>query len=295
MEILPIALIGTAGEWYRNAKQDIKTFGTSPLGGKEDSFVYQFMCQFAGPEKQYEWNRLLRSLKQKAGVPVGVFANEWRKLHKRADPSGLTNEITKVNDFIGALRPDIRTNVTMQMPRTLNDAIAKAKAVEAALSLDEQGNVDREWEERLRNLELVTSKAFLTQPEQTQTRIICNLCNQPGHKAEFCRTRTMNLQKRLTGTCFNCNQQGHMAKQCPNKKIIKCFGCGKTGHTQNNCWQKNGTGPNNQNRNMQFQGKRIINGKPVRVFYAEDDEEADTQLQLAEAINQLTTKLNLKV
>jgi hypothetical protein len=117
-----------------------------------------------------------------------------------------------------------------------------------------------------------------------------------GHTAEYCRQRSINKEKMIQGTCFKCGKQGHIARNCTQQvaEKPKCTHCGKIGHTQNQCWQKNGR-PTNQNGNMQFQGKKIIGGKPVRVFYAEDDEEPDTQLQLADAINQLTAKLNLKV
>src|SRR5207302_8546007 len=113
----------------------------------------------------------------------------------------------------------------------------------------------------------------------------CNLCNQLGHRAENCRTRTINQEKKRQGVCFNCGKEGHMRKDCrePQKRTT-CTYCGKTGHKIENCWKKQGrTGnSNNQqrqpfnNQNVIKQERKIVNGKPVKVYMVEEDRELDT-------------------
>jgi hypothetical protein len=106
------------------------------------------------------------------------------------------------------------------------------------------------------------------------------------------------MEKKRQGVCFNCNKPGHISKNCNEpRKPITCNTCGKKGHMAKQCWGKeynnrnnssnnynNNNNRNNNNYRNNFDNNRNnnvrqgtsqmknINGRPVRVFYVEEDE-----------------------
>jgi hypothetical protein len=229
----------------------------------------------------------------------------------KADPFGMTNEIARVNEFVDSLDERIGTFVMMDTPSNLDDAIRRAKGVEAALlRKDNLANprnqqtaiiVDPNLEERLKNLETIATQSYFQ-----QSTITCNLCGRQGHKAVECRTRTINQEKNKQKICYNCNKPGHMSKECRQpRKPMTCYTCGQEGHMANKCWRNNNKpikiDSNQFKRNTgiqvlqrpQQQGQR-----PVRVYYTEEieeEEEIDPNQQLVNAVNKLTNKIqNLK-
>ena len=95
-----------------------------------------------------------------------------------------------------------------------------------------------------------------------------------------------------------------MKKDCTEKKRNSCTYCRKDGHTYEMCWKRQNTNTNNQqqkypfNQNKVYEEKRkMINGRPMKVFYVEEEEELDSNEKLARTIEQLNKNLekNLKV
>jgi hypothetical protein len=85
-----------------------------------------------------------------------------------------------------------------------------------------------------------------------------------------------------------------MKRDCKEKKKPYCTNCRKEGHTNDRCWKKNQDNRQSFDRNKVYETKRkIVNGKPMKVFYVE--EELDTTDQLTIAVEQLNKNIkNLK-
>ena len=85
-----------------------------------------------------------------------------------------------------------------------------------------------------------------------------------------------------------------MKKDCKEKKKLYCTNCRKEGHTNDRCWKKNQDTRQPFDRNRIYDTKRkIIDGKPMKVFYVE--EELDAADKLALAVEQLNNNIkNLK-
>jgi hypothetical protein len=167
----------------------------------------------------------------------------------------------------------------------------------------------------------------------TNWQITCNYCNKKGHKANDCHQKTKdqqqsrgNTQQRIV-TCYNCNRTGHIAKDCRTQirtgNQPSCYKCGQKGHYGNDCNSRNNQNRGNQSynnqrnqsynnqRNQSSNNQRIQslnnqtlkqrNGRIVRTFYANDEEEEDydeidTQQQLVEVVSELADKVkHLKV
>ena len=306
LEILMVALTGEAKKWYLRNKHRITKFGDLKRGTK-GSFVKEFLERFAGLPQQYQWGQQLSELRQLPGESTIKFNAKWRDLSTRADPMGRGYEPGKIKDYVNALLPELRFHVRVRGPKTIKEAMEAARNAEIAygetgvkVNVARKQVVQPEVDERITRIE-----ALLTQ-QYTNKNIRCNLCNQLGHKAENCRTRTMNQERKRQGVCFNCGKEGHMRRDCrePQKKTT-CTYCGRTGHKIENCWKKQGrTGNNNNqqrqpfnNQNVIRQERRIVNGKPVRVYTVEEDRELDTNEKLTMTIEQLNKNLekNLKL
>jgi hypothetical protein len=300
LEHLSSVLRGSAAAWWRGIRSEVKEFGK--VGSDSETFVVRFLDRFAGIENQYEWNRQLSERMQGPRESVRQFADSWKTLLRKADPCGTKNELTKVNDFARALRPELKYDTLINAPRTLNEAIRKAIWVESVRNSTGHGRTSQlyqieepnEVDERLKNLEQVITKSYFQKMEE----ITCNLCNKKGHKAINCHTRTLNMERRKQGVCFNCNKQGHMMKDCNlPRRTIACENCGKPGHPASKCWggrnnnnsnnynnnynnrnysNNNSNNRNNQRSNVpQMQQIKNINGRPMRVFYVEEDEQEE--------------------
>lgn len=142
-----------------------------------------------------------------------------------------------------------------------------------------------------------TSNSNRNRPVNT---IICNKCNEPGHRAVQCRAANPQSNQ-TTGsllTCFNCKDKGHRLHQCP-KPIIKCDECNRFGHSSSNCYQKNNT-KNNEKRvmfvdstnanNMKYYKQAFINNSnSVQCFV---DLGSDCTLVTQETVDKLGLKVS---
>jgi hypothetical protein len=332
LEHLATVLRGSANAWWRSIRNEVKEFGR--IGSESETFVVRFLDRFAGIENQYEWSRQLAERVQGPRESVRQFADAWKALLRKADPLGTKNELTKVNDFARALRPDLKYDTLIKAPKTLSDTIRQATWVETVRNSTVQGmntqpyqiEEPTELNERIKNLEQVVTRSYFQKMEE----ITCNLCNRKGHKAITCPTRTINMERRKQGICFNCNKPGHMAKECNlPKRTTNCENCGKPGHPASRCWggrnnnnngnnrynnnnnynNRNYNNNNNNNRNNQrsnipqMQQIRNINGRPTRVFYVEEEEQGenntsnnnnDINQQLVDIMDQLKRLKSLK-
>ena len=270
LEILNGCLEGPAQAWWRANKHQIKRFGglNDPTLDKRESFKFWFLNQYCGPDKQYQWTRELRNLKQQPGETVDSYASKLNNLYFRADPAKNYPGYDKMNQFVEGLRKEIRMEVRKSNPSELRDAIRIAKNVEIAYS--DGGPIGAysltQHDAGIKqDLELI--KVLLTKPETTEK---CNLCYGGNHKTEDCPQRSINRSNLATSnntgknqldknTCYACNKPGHMKRNCPNT----CQNCGKVGHRAPDCRQRNNNnyqprvvqrtqnGPLNQNRNYQ--------------------------------------------
>jgi len=71
----------------------------------------------------------------------------------------------------------------------------------------------------------------------------CYKCNKVGHLAKFCKTKSVQSEKKQV-RCFKCNKNGHIAKFCNenNENNInerKCSICKKNNHIEKDCFFKN--------------------------------------------------------
>jgi hypothetical protein len=257
--------------------------------------VKEFLEEFAGPQQQYEWGQQLSMLKQLPGESIAKFNATWTDLSSRSDPGARAYQPGKVNEYLSAILPELQFHVRLRAPRNIKEAMEYARNAETAIrSTGRTVGVkmaQTETRDALKE-EIAEIKALFTQRTETRT---CNLCNKVGHIAVNCKTRTINQEKQRQGVCFNCNKPGHMKKDCKEKKKFYCTNCRKEGHTNDRCWKKNQDNRQSFDQNKVYDTKRkIINGKPMKVFYVE--EELDAADKLALAVEQLNNNIkNLKV
>lgn len=276
LEILNGCLEGTAQAWWRNIRPKVKRFGglTDPTLDPKESFKYWFLTRFCGPDRQYQWTRELRNLKQMDGETVDSYATKLTNLYFRADPRKAYPEYDLLNQFIEGLRRDIRIETRKANPSTVNKAIEIAKNAElafsdggptAAYSLIKQADIKNDLEQ---------IKVLLTKPETTES---CNLCYGGKHKTEDCPQRSIKRVNLATpnnnrnqldkNACFACGKTGHIKRNCPEV----CQNCGIVGHKAPECrkrnnnnnyqpkvLQRNKNGPWNQN-NRNTQNNRSSN------------------------------------
>jgi len=71
----------------------------------------------------------------------------------------------------------------------------------------------------------------------------CYKCNKVGHLAKFCKTKSVQSEKRQV-RYFKCNKNRHITKFCNennenNTNERKCSICKKNNHIEKNCYFKN--------------------------------------------------------
>ncbi|CAG8793093.1 26026_t:CDS:2, partial [Gigaspora margarita] len=76
----------------------------------------------------------LRAQQQGLGETVDEYYDELERLYHKADPMGKYLQIDRICQFVDSLRQKLREPVEMECPTTLQQALKKAKAAEAAYS-----------------------------------------------------------------------------------------------------------------------------------------------------------------
>ena len=184
--------------------------------------------------------------------------------------------------YTKGLRQEIQKQLRIDPPKTVDEAIRKAKNIEAAFSMG-QGLAEyslKPTKETQIYREILDIKDLIQERDQQE----CQLCWQKGHVAEDCPKRTMNtvaqsnyysnpdrrnqLDKPL---CYGCNRTGHIRRNCPNV----CQNCGQSGHKAPECnkrndnqnyqpriLQRSNNSGNQQNQNYQnYQNNRQQNNR----------------------------------
>ncbi|CAG8820074.1 11188_t:CDS:2, partial [Gigaspora margarita] len=131
-DILPSHLKGPAYTWWRNIAYTVRSWNDATR--PRHSFTHLFEQQFCTMHQQNQWVVKLRSRQQGLGETVNEYYNELERLYRKADPTGRYLFIDRIRQFMDRLRQELREPVEMECPTTLQQALKKAKATEAAYS-----------------------------------------------------------------------------------------------------------------------------------------------------------------
>lgn len=190
LELVSANLEGSALAWWRSVKKVIKEWENwKTEDGRKKSFKYQFLTRFCGAERQQRWMDELRSKKQRPGETVGEYYGKLQSLYQKADPIGQYPERDFYQQFLKGLRTELRHAVRLAATTNLREAVEKAKAAEAAYSMDGalagyslvKGGIDSDLRRQLGELKEMLAKS-------TQER--CDLCYKTGHQPRNCPQRS---------------------------------------------------------------------------------------------------------
>jgi hypothetical protein len=319
--MVTLAMRGQAAIWWQGIKHRIRTYKITDKDHQQESFIYQFMEEFCGQERQMRWQDELRNLKMKPGETVAEYSFKLIDLYRKGDPFHRFPKEDKLQQFMRGLNPNIKTIVRWQRPQDLQEAIAMAKTAEMSLNENPSfigGSTSPDLRQGINEI-----KAMITQQNQVKPVPTCNLCYKQGdHTTENCPRRTFKPKNESTQqynrrpsprTCFNCGKPGHISRDCivrKNNNPRGCFICNQKGHMALSCPViKN----NEQAKRMiQMNQKNTRNNGPGnnqrKVYHTQitddEDEISDTenenilatQKKLVNQMNQLTESIkSLKV
>jgi hypothetical protein len=143
---------------------------------------------------------------QRDGESSTDYALTLEKLAKRAFP-GINKEQDTLRIYCKGLRGKMRKWVLLSDPKTMKDAMDKAKKVEQYMKEKE--------------IQVVSKVKY----EESSSRQYGRPRTQKSHR---------NLPERIK--CFKCGKDGHMTENCRfEKTLIKCYSCGQNGHIAAKC------------------------------------------------------------
>ncbi|CAJ0826495.1 1996_t:CDS:2 [Entrophospora sp. SA101] len=232
LDLLSASLEGPALSWWRSARKTIITWEAWKSEYKRKrSFKYQFLTKFCGPERQQRWMEELRNCKQRPGETVSEYYSKLQTLYRKADPAKQYPERDNYQQFLKGLRSELRTAVRLTAASNLREAVERAKAAEAAYSMDGSlagYSLVKKHDEELHK-ELKELKELLTKSAQET----CDLCYKKGHQAAECPQRSLKISTQQKKNCKTCGKTGHWTKECT--KTRTCYSCGQLGHFANQC------------------------------------------------------------
>lgn len=232
LELLSASLEGPALYWWRTARKNVTIWEAwKSEYHRKRSFKYQFLTRFCGPERQQRWMEELRNCRQRAGETVSEYYGKLQTLYRKADPAGQYPERDHYQQFLKGLRSELRTAVRLAAASNLREAVERAKAAEAAYSMDGSlagYSMVKKHDEELHK-ELKELKELLTRSAQES----CDLCYKKGHQAVDCPQRSLKTTNQQKKTCKICGKTGHWARECMKNRT--CFTCGQVGHLANRC------------------------------------------------------------
>lgn len=234
LDLLSASLEGPALLWWRAARKTITTWEAwNPEYKRRRSFKYQFLTRFCGPERQQRWMEELRNCKQRPGETVGEYYGKLQTLYRKADPANQYPERDHYQQFLKGLRSELRTAVRLAAASNLREAVERAKAAEAAYSMDGSlagYSMVKKHDEELHK-ELKELKELLTRSTQ-ESQNSCDLCYKKGHQAADCPQRSLKTSSQQKN-CKNCGKTGHWTRECTKKR--SCYTCGQVGHFADKC------------------------------------------------------------
>ncbi|CAJ0846427.1 2141_t:CDS:2, partial [Entrophospora sp. SA101] len=232
LDLLSTSLEGPALSWWRSARKTTITWEAWKSEYKRKrSFKYQFLTKFCGPERQQRWMEELRNCKQRPGETVSEYYSKLQTLYRKADPAKQYPERDNYQQFLKGLRSELRTAVRLAAASNLREAVERAKAAEAAYSMDGSlagYSLVKKHDEELHK-ELKELKELLTKSAQET----CDLCYKKGHQAAECPQRSLKISTQQKKNCKACGKTGHWTKECT--KTRTCYSCGQLGHFANQC------------------------------------------------------------
>ena len=201
-------------------------------------FVPQFCQKWCTLHQKSRWMNQLRQRVQKPGETVDEYEDAIIQLYQRVDPNLRYPMEDRTRQFIIGLRDEIREQVEIACPNTMEEAINKARAVEAAYSKNSTLSSYSLCHTTQGNEELSDIKAVLTQLTQGFQQLVTN---QSNNRRNYNNNNNNSNNRRETRTCNNCGRIGHLSRDCRNRNF--------NNHSNNNNNNRSQYNNNNNNRN----------------------------------------------
>ena len=139
LTLVPSFMKGLALTWFNKTKfeKDLCYWNNdSDRQHKHWSFIYHFLKHYCTTHRQTQWWSALWRCKQRLGQSVKEYAADVESLYLKLDPKYNTPEDEKIEQFLQGLWPEFHTALAAAALHDLEEAIDRARSVEAVLSRD---------------------------------------------------------------------------------------------------------------------------------------------------------------